>query len=887
MTSRGGAGEGTPSPGLLRRLLRLAAPAPERDVVDGELSEGFRLRASARGLRNARRWYRRQVWGYMWRMLLVRRVTEGRGRATMRLDDVGADIRWALRSLRKRPGFTLVAIATLALGIGANSAIFTLVEAHFFESLPYEDPDGLVLLWETGRNNLDVNTVSPGSYWTWYDEAESFSGVAAYNVDFATLSGDGAAEQVTASYVVPHFFDVLGVEPMLGPGFDEASVREADEGQVVLGYSLWTRRYGADPAIVGRDIRVDGRSHTVVGVMPRAYRQPERSLSWQTTELWRPMLLEGGRTDHGSRFLRTVARRRPGVTVEQARAEVTAIAARLAGEYPESNAGRTALVRTLDEYLMADARPTLIMLLFAGGAVLLIVCANVANLTLARGEERRREFAVRAALGSGRGRLLRQIIVESVVLSIGGAALGTILVWTGGDALQRLQTRFFSGLVDVSVDLRIVAATTALAVVAGVLFGLPLARSAARTEIGAALVEGGRGGSARSEATRGLLIVGQVGLATGLLVVAALLVRSFSELVAVPPGFEASGVAMVTVSPPSAAYSNTESVVGYHRALLERVEAIPGVREVGMVSDLMFTTENMYTTFTVDGRTHDPENPPRAEYQVATPEYFSALTIPVLEGGLPEPWSEGEEVPAVVNERMAATFWPDGDAVGSRFTLEWSTPIDVRVVAVVGNVLDDGFDAAPEPIFYVPFSQMPRRRMSYLVRAQGDAAELLPALRGAVDSVDPDIPAGNLRLLEGMMAESVARPRAASLLGLMFALVALLVAAAGIYGVLSYAVQRRTREIGIRSALGASGRDLVGMIMGQSTRLVVLGLLLGSLGAIAAGRALSGLLFGVRSWDPPSLIGAAVVLGAVATLAAWLPARRAVAVDPREALRAE
>jgi predicted permease len=711
--------------------------------------------------------------------------------------------------------------------------------------------------------------------------------VAAYNVDFATLSGDGSAEQVTASYVVPHFFDVLGTEPMLGPGFDEASVRASDGLQVILGYSLWTRRYGADPSIVGRDIRVDGRPHTVVGVMSRSYRQPERSLSWQTTELWRPMLLEDGRTDHSSRYLRTVARRRPGVSVEQARAEVTAIAARLAEEHPESNGGRTALVRTLDEYLMADARPTLIMLLFAGVAVLLIVCANVANLTLARGEERRREFAVRAALGSGGRRLLRQVIVESVLLSLAGAALGTLLVWAGGDVLQRLQTRFFSGLVDVSVDLRVVAATTGLAVLAGVLFGLPLARSAARTELGAALVEGGRGGSARSDATRNVLIVGQVGLATGLLVVAALLVRSFSVLVGVPPGFEASGVAMVTVTPPGATYGDAASVVEYHRALLERVEAIPGAQEVGLASDLMFTTENMYTTFSVDGRTHDPENPPRAEYHVVTPEYFSTLSIPVLEGRLFEPWSEGDEVPVVVNRRLAATLWPDGDAVGSGMTLDWSTPIDLTVVAVVGNVLDDGYDGALEPIFYVPFSQMPRRRMSYLVRARGNAEELLPALRDAVDSVDPDIPAGDLRLLEGMMAESVARPRAASLLGLTFALVALLVAAAGIYGVLSYAVQRRTREIGIRSALGASGRDLVRMIMGQSTRLVVLGLVLGSVGAIVTGRALSGLLFGVRSWDPPSLVGAAFVLGTVATLAAWLPARRAVAIDPREALRAE
>ncbi len=884
MRPKGGAGE---TPGWMRAVLRRLAPPAEREVIDGELLEGFRLRGARDGPARARRWYRRQVFGYAWRAVVVRRVTERERRERMGLDELRADFRWALRSLRKRPAFTAVALATLALGIGANSAIFTLVDAHFFEALPYDDPDRIVLLWETGRGSTDVTTVSPGSYWTWHDEAESFDRVAAYNVDFATLSGDDAAEQVTGSLVVPHFFDVLGAEPMLGPGFSEASVRAADMQQVVLSHSLWSRRYGSDPELVGRDIRVDGRPYTVVGVMPPSFRQPERSLSWQSTELWRPMLLEGRQEDHGSRFLRTVARLRPGTTVEQARAEVATIAARLAEEFPESNGRRTALVRTLDEYLLADARPILIMLLLAGGAVLLIVCANVANLTLARGEERRREFAVRGALGSGSARLLRQVMVESVVLAVAGGLLGTALVRSGAGVLQRVQTSFFSALVDVSVDFRIVAATTALALVAGLLFGLPLARRAARTELGAALGDGGRGGSGRSDATRNLLVIGQVGLATGMLVVAALLVRSFSELVRVPPGFEAAGVATVTASPPSSTWEDSEAVLRYHRDLLELVEAIPGARSVGLVSDLMFTTENMFTTFVVDGRTHDPELPPRAEYHVVTPEYFSVLGIPVLAGDLPERWSDGDEVPVVVNRRMAESFWPEGDALGAGLTLDWSDPVDLRVVAIVGDVLDDGYDGVAEPAFFLPFSQMPRRRMSYVVRAEGDAGALLPLLADAVASVDADVPAGDLRLLEGMLAESVSRPRAASLLGLTFALVALLVAAAGIYGVLSYAVQRRTRELGIRSALGASGSDLVGMILGQSTRLVVLGLALGSAGAIVAGRALSGLLFGVRSWDPISLVGAAAVLGAVATLAAWLPARRAVAVDPREALRAE
>lgn len=802
--------------------------------------------------------------------------------------EIRADVRWAVRSLRRRPGFTAVAVGTLALGIGANSAIFTLVNAHFFEELPYERPDELVLLWETGRDDREVTTVAPGNYWTWREEATSFVDIAAYNVSFATLSGDGPAERVTSSLVAPHFFQLLGARALHGTTFTEASVREADARQIVLGHALWIRRFGGDPSVVGREVRVDGEPHTILGVMPPTYRQPERSLSWQKTELWQPMTLEAQRDDFRSRFLRTIARRGPDVTVEAARTEMEALGARLAAEHPTENGGRTVLVRTLDEYLLGDARPTLIMLLFAGAAVLLIVCANVANLTLARGEERRREFALRAALGSGGARLARQILVEGVVLAALGAALGTLAVHVAGDVLQAVQSSFFSGLIDVGVDLRVVLATTGVAVLAGLVFGLPLARTVTRPDLATALVEGGeRAGSARAEATRNVLIIGQVGVASALLIVALLLSRSFAELVDVPPGFTADGVLAFTAQPSSVAYPTSEDVIAYHRELLAEVEAIPGVQRVGPVSDLMFTTENMYTTLVVDGREHDPERPPRAEYHIVMPEYFEVLDIPLVAGTLPPRWSEGDEAPVVVNQRMAEVFWPDYDPLGATLTLDWADEVRLRVTGVVGDVLDDGYDAVAEPAFFLPFAQIPRRRMSYLVRYAGDATPIMSALRGAVNRIDPDVPASDLRLLRTMMAESVARPRAASLLGLVFASIALLVAAAGIYGVLSYAVQRRTREIGIRSALGARGSDLVSMVLGQSGRLVAIGLLVGGVVAMIAGRALSGLLFGVRAWDPLSLIGATLVLGLVATLASWLPARRAVKIDPQVALRAD
>jgi predicted permease len=806
------------------------------------------------------------------------------------LEDLWRDLKVTVRGLRKRPTYAAVAVATLALGIGANAAIFTLVSAHFFTPLPYERPDELVLLWETGRNSDENTTVAPGNYFTWRETASSFVDVAAYNVSAVTLSGDAVAERVTSSVVVPHFFDVLGTPAQLGGTFREEAVRAADRRQVVISHSLWVRRYGSDPEIVGTDIRVNGSPYTVVGVMPASFRQPERSLSWQDAELWRPILLDGEEQDFRSRYLRTVARLRDGVSVEQARQEMSLTAARMAEAYPEANAGRSILVLPVDEYLLGDARPTLLMLLMAGFAVLVIVCANVANMTLARGQERAREFAVRAALGSGRTRLLRQVLVEGMLLAVTGAAVGVIVVLGAKDLLQGLQAQYFSGLVDVSVDGTVVGITAVVALATGMVFGLPVALAASRLDLRAALVEGGAGGGRgpRSARTRALLVVGQVALATTLLVVATLLSRSFNSLVNVPPGFEAEGRLTFDLAA-TARYEDREAVKGYFREVWRELEAIPGVTGLTMVSDMPFTTENRWTSLQIDGVPFDPTDPPQAEFHTVLPAYFDVMGIDLMAGTLPvDAWEPVEgEVPVAVNRRLAEAFWPGRDPLGATLTLDWDPSWTLRVAAVVANVLDDGYDAAPDPVFYLPYGAIPQRGMSVILRTEGDPATLIPAVRNAVSRVDPDIPAAELRPLQGMLAETVARPRAASLIGSVFAVIAVLVAAVGIYGVLSYAVQRRAREIAIRAALGASTRQLIGMVLGQSTRLVAVGLVFGLGGALLAGSALSGLLFGVRAWDPVSLAAASVLLGGVGTLAAWLPARRAVRVDPNTTLRAD
>jgi putative ABC transport system permease protein len=872
-------------PAVARELVRWVVGRDEAPTALGELGETFSRRGKDRGFTRARLWYWRQSLGFVLRAPLLRRE---RREETMRwFGDLGGDVRWAIRGLKSRPTFTAVAVATLALGIGANSAIFSLVSSYFLTPLPYHAPDDVVLIWETRRNSDEVMTVSPGNYFTWREGTESFDDVAAFNVNRVVLSGDGLAEGVTASVVTPHFFEVLGTPAALGRTFDQAGAIEANGALVVLGHSLWVRRYGSDPAVVGRDIRVNGTPHTVVGVMPPTFRQPERRLTWQSTELWRPLLLESRHDDFDSRYLRTVARLRSEVSADQAQAEMDLMSRRMAQAYPDQNGGRNILVRTLDQYLMSDARSTLWMLLIAGGTVLLIVCANVANLTLARGEERRREFAVRAALGSGRRRLLRQVAVEGVVLALAGAALGALFVLAGRDVLQSVQARFFTGLVDASIDGRVVAFTTALAVFAGVLFCLPMARAASRPNLRESLGEGSQRAGRRggSVATQNLLIVGQVALATTVVVVAGLLSRSFNELVNVAPGFQAEDVVTFNVGAPSARYEDSDAVRQYLQDIWTEVESVPGVQAVGMISDMPFTTENRWQSLHLEGQPYDAQTAPRAEFHAVLPEYFDVMGIPIVSGELPgDAWEASGEVPILINRRMSESFWSGMDPMGQSFTLAPDEDVTYRVTGVVGNVLDDGFDAVPEPIFYMPWGGRPQRSMAVVARTNGKSPEVLQGIRAAVARVDPDIPAAELRPLDALLAETVARPRAASLIGGTFALLALLVAASGIHGVLSYTVQRRTSEIGIRSALGATGGQLVSMVLGQSTRLVAMGLVLGLVAALATGRFLSGLLFGVRSWDPITLAATVVVLGTVGTVAAWLPARRAVKIDPKDAL---
>lgn len=807
-------------------------------------------------------------------------------RARHWINDMMPDLRWAVRGMGRRPAFTAVVVATLALGIGSNSAVFTLVSADLMAPLPYQGPNELVTIWHEGA----IETVSPGTYFSWKETAHAFAGVAAFNANATTISGEGDAERLTGSVVTPGFFAVLGAKPELGATFTEESARQGAGALVVLSHALWMRRFGGDPGIVGRTVRLAGRPHTVVGVMPSSFRQPEQELQYQRAQFWRPLLLEARREDFYSRFLRTVARLAPGVSVEQANAELAVIAARLAEENPDEERPFTAAARSLRDDLLGEVRPALLLLIGAGALVLLLVCANVANLTLARGQERQREFAVRAALGCSGGRLLRQILAEGIVLAVAGAAMGTMAVLLTKRGLQSVQERYFSALTDVSVDLRVVGLTAFLALVTGVLFALPLARTASRWSLRDALGSGGgrSGWGRRTGLLRSGLVVGQVALATTLLAVSVLLLRSFDALVGVPPGFDPHGRITLDLHPPSRSYPEPADRERYFREILRRVEAVPGVASVALASDLPFSGWNMEARLTPPGRPYDEATAIHADLQGITPEYFKVMGIPILAGRVfDDGWPAQESVPVVVSERLAQMLDAGGGVVGRTITMGGDPVRMHTVVGVVGDVRDDGYAAEAEPMLYLPFGPRGLWFGSLVVRAEAKASGVVSGIRAAVRRVDPEIPAANLRSVEAMLASTVARPRAASRAGTGVALLALLVAVAGIYGVLSYSVQIRTRELGIRMALGAGVREIVSTVLGRSGRLLAVGLLLGLGGALAAGSALSTFLFGVQSWDLPSLATAAVVLGLVGAVAAAVPTRRAIRVDVSEALRAE
>ena len=806
------------------------------------------------------------------------------------MDTLRQDFLYAVRRLRQAPGFTVVAVATLALGIGANSAIFSIVNAVLLRPLPFEEPDRLVAVSQTWEGR-DTGIYSPQNFLDVVSTAHDFESLAAIDGGGMTLTGAGSPARLQGASVTVSFFETLRVRPILGRAFVTGENEPGHTKVVVLGHRLWRDRFGADPAAVGRKIQLDRDSYVVVGVAPEGFGYPEG------TEVWTPIEYDTiFRTkSRGAWFLGVIGRLKPGVSVAHAREEVSTIASRLAREYPDADEGVGGTVTLLQESMVRRSRPALLVLLGAVGLVLLIACVNVANLLLARAAARESELAVRAALGAGRGRLLRQLLTESVLLAVLGGAAGVFLASLSMDTLLGLQPAGVRRLGEVRVDRTVMAFAAGLSVLTGILFGLAPALQLMRRATAQSLREGGRGLLAgRGHRLRGGLIVGQMALAMMLLAGAGLLIRSFTQLRRVDPGFRPGSALTFRIALPESAYKDESARAAFFDVLLTRLAVLPGVRSVGAVQGLPLSGMRFSFSFEVKGRPPlPPARQPSMEVRVASPGYFQAIGIPVLRGRGFEPRDSASSRQVVVlSEAAVRRFFPGEDPLGQWITVGWGRDegkpkAGGEVVGIVGDVKELSLADENPPEIYLPHAQLSVSSMDVLLRTSVPPRSLAPAVEAAVHGLDADLPIARTATLDEIVARSISEPRFYVILLGAFAATALFLAALGIFGVMSYAVVQRSREIGIRVALGAHPSHLLRMVLGQALLLSVAGVAVGLLAALALSRAMAGLLFELSPKDPGTLAFVAVLLTAVALLASYLPARRATRVDPLIALRSE
>ncbi|HEX6057835.1 MAG TPA: ABC transporter permease [Gemmatimonadaceae bacterium] len=806
--------------------------------------------------------------------------------------DLSQDLRYGLRHLVRSPAFTLAAVVTIALGIGANTAIFSVVNAVLLRPLPYPAPDRLVSIRETSDRGEMV--LSPPNLEDFRAQRALFESMAGTYNTYLALTGEGDAEQLVGAAATEDFFRVLATPPLVGRGFRAEDAREGAPPVVVLREDLWRRRFGADPAIVGRAVQLDGVARTVVGVMPASVDYPDVA-----TELWIPLGFseEELATQRGAHYLDAIARLAPGVTVDQADAGLRAVAARLAAEHPRTNGDESATARSLRDALVGDIRPALLVMLGAVGFVLLIACANVASLLLTRAVGRGRELAIRTALGAGRGRIARQLLVESVLLAALGGILGLLLAAWGVDALGTLRPEDVPLVGDVRLDRTVLLFTLGVTLLSAVVFGLvPAVQAARRIELGSGLREGTAGavGARGAQRTRSVLVVAEIALALVLLAGAGLLVRSFDRLLRVDPGFDPAGVLTFSVSLPDAKYDTTRARA-YVAALTERLQELPGVTAVGAASILPLSGSSYGISLTsVDGRAiEDGPDAPSVQVRLVTPGYLHAMGMPLRRGRDLGP-SDRPGAPHVLlaNEAAARLLWPGEDAVGRSLVLGTrfgfgGDRAGGEVVGIVGDVREMRVSREALPTVYLPHAQWPVGFVGVALRADGDPEPLVAAAREHAAALDADVPVVEVLTMEQRLAGSVARQRFYMLLLAVFAVAAAALAAIGIYGVMAFGVAQRTREIGIRVALGARPGDVARLVVRAGLLLAVTGVVLGLAGALALTRLLEGLLYGVEPSDPATLAAASLLLLAVAALAALLPARRAAGVDPMQALRTE
>ncbi|HEU0180051.1 MAG TPA: ABC transporter permease [Blastocatellia bacterium] len=800
------------------------------------------------------------------------------------------DLRYGARMLMKQPGFTLIAVITLALGIGANTAIFSVVNAVLLRPLPYPEPAALARIYEKETDAAAPSErleVAPANFLDWRRQSRTLVEIAAWGQEEQALASQDHADSVVAAFVSANFFSVLGVSPLHGRVFTSEEDKPGSDTVALLGYGLWQRRFGGDPNVVGQRVNLDGSQYTVLGIMPAGFQYPRGA------EIWTPLALNANQTQmRDAHFLQVIARRRPDASLAQVRVEMETIAGSLARQYPATNKHWTVNVVPLLEDEVGQARTTMLMLMSAVGLVLLIACANVSSLLIARGAMRRAEITIRSALGASRWRIARQLLTESVLLAGLGGGLGLLLALWGTDALLALSPSEIPRLQTARVDLYALWFTLAVTVLAGLIFGMLPALQAARIKLHESLKEGGRGasGSLANKRIFGALVVSEIALALIVLVGAGLLLNSFMRLRRVEIGIQTTNLLTVEVNLPSSRYRGKDYQahrLNFYGQVIERIGALPGVAGVGAIDSLPLGGHERGWTFRKEGQTLAPSERQVAGFQIATTDYFRAMGMQIRRGrAFAESDRDGSPQVAIINESFARQFYPNEDPLGQRIIIR-NRPAASEIVGVVNDIRHFGPDKAPGPEMYVPYNQLVVGAVPLVVRTTSEPEALIGAVRQEIRAVDREVAIGKVRTMTQMMSATLAERRFALLLLGGFAALAQLLAAVGVYGVMSYAVTQRTREIAVRMALGAQTSDALRLIIKQGMSLALIGVAGGLVGAFALTRLMEKLLFGVGATDPLTFIVIALLLTLIMLLACWIPARRATKVDPMVALRCD